>query len=274
MRFHNKKAFTLVELLVVITILAIISVVAYQNFWWAVDKAMSWRKVSDVATIETALQQYKSDNNYYPSIDSFSWTNLWWYNSWVTATPSNKIKVIYNWEEINSLLIASSVWWWVVYWSWTWATYQIWAKWTISKQTLWKYLTKDLYDPELWDITVWTSSDKMINYWIGRYVYSTYKRPTSTTRWSVIKTWSNYNIAYTVKKNWTDEYTTKIVWDYDENSCNSDSDKCPSTLIWTSSSYLIDWQLMWTTRTWTTLSSYDSSTDLQWIPYFVTDFAQ
>jgi prepilin-type N-terminal cleavage/methylation domain-containing protein len=32
MRNLNKKGFTLVELLVVITILAIISVVAYQNF--------------------------------------------------------------------------------------------------------------------------------------------------------------------------------------------------------------------------------------------------
>ncbi|MDR1945065.1 MAG: prepilin-type N-terminal cleavage/methylation domain-containing protein [Candidatus Peribacteria bacterium] len=32
MKTLNKKAFTLVELLVVITILAIISVVAYQNF--------------------------------------------------------------------------------------------------------------------------------------------------------------------------------------------------------------------------------------------------
>jgi len=32
MKNYTKKAFTLVELLVVITILAIISVVAYQNF--------------------------------------------------------------------------------------------------------------------------------------------------------------------------------------------------------------------------------------------------
>ena len=61
----NIKWFTLVELLVVITILAIISVVAYQNFGWATDKANASRKISDVATIETSLQQYFVDNLQY-----------------------------------------------------------------------------------------------------------------------------------------------------------------------------------------------------------------
>jgi prepilin-type N-terminal cleavage/methylation domain-containing protein len=41
MKNLKNKAFTLVELLVVITILAIISVVAYQNFGGAVDKAVA-----------------------------------------------------------------------------------------------------------------------------------------------------------------------------------------------------------------------------------------
>jgi prepilin-type N-terminal cleavage/methylation domain-containing protein len=41
MRNLTNKGFTLVELLVVITILAIISVVAYQSFGGATDKAIS-----------------------------------------------------------------------------------------------------------------------------------------------------------------------------------------------------------------------------------------
>jgi prepilin-type N-terminal cleavage/methylation domain-containing protein len=68
MKFTQNKAFTLVELLVVITILAIISVVAYQNFGGAVDKAVSGRKVGDVATIESSLMQYKADKNFYPKV--------------------------------------------------------------------------------------------------------------------------------------------------------------------------------------------------------------
>ena len=50
-KINNKSWFTLVELLVVITILTIISVVAYQNFGGATDKAVAWRKVNDVARL-------------------------------------------------------------------------------------------------------------------------------------------------------------------------------------------------------------------------------
>lgn len=273
MKQNNKLWFTLVELLVVITILAIISVVAYQNFWWAVDKAVWGRKISDVSTIEAALQQYKSDSNYYPNVDELnSTTNLWWY-TWATlASASNKIQVTYNGEEILSLNTTSSIWWWKVYWSGTLSTVQIGAKWTISRDTLWKkYLSKDLYDPELWDIKVWTA--KMIDNWIWRYVYWVYKKWTSWD-WPTNKTWTNYNIAYTIKKDWTDTYVTKIVWDFDKESCYDDNINCPDSLIWTSTSFLIDWQEIWKTNTWATITTFNSYSDLQWIPYAVTDFAQ
>lgn len=255
-----RKAFTLVELLVVITILAIISVVAYQNFWWAVDKAVSWRKVNDVSTIETSLQQFKSDNNYYPATDLYSGsTNVWWYNSTVTAKSSNSIKVVYNWAEIDSVNTWASIWWWKIYWIWAFSTVQIWAKWTISREILWKkYLSKDLYDPELWDLKVWTAWAKMIDYWIWRYVYATYKKNTWWD-WSTNYNWNAYNIAYTFKKNNSDTYITKLVWDYDQESCYDDKAKCPNNLLWLND---------WSTQSWTSIDAN------QWIPYFVTDFAK
>lgn len=258
-----KKGFTLVELLVVITILAIISVVAYQNFWWAVDKATSWRKVNDISTIETALQQYKADNNNYPFTDVYnSSTNVWWYNSGTTANPSNIIKVTNNWAEIATVNTWSSIWWGKIYWTWSWGSSvrQIWAKWTISRETLWKkYLSKDLYDPELWDIKVWTTWSKMVDYWIWRYVYSTYKKNSIDWVWASNYNWNAYNIAYTFKKDGSDTYLTKIVWDYDNESCYEDKDKCPSNLIW-----LLDWS----TQSWATNNTN------YWIPYWITDFAQ
>ncbi len=263
MKQNNKLWFTLVELLVVITILAIISVVAYQNFWWAVDKAVWWRKISDVSTIETALQQYKADNNYYPPT-MLSWSNnLWWYNSSLNAYPSNTIDVDYSWEEITTIVSAN--WWWRVFGTWAWSDItnwkQIWAKWTISQETLTKrYLSKDLYDPELWDIKVWTA--KMIDSWIWRYVYATYKKNTWSWSWSNNYNWNAYNIAYTVKKDWSDKYITKIVWDYDKNSCYDDKDFCPDTLIWSWTVVLVDKQ----EQNWNSLDQN------QWIPYAVTDF--
>lgn len=272
-----KKGFTLVELLVVITILAIISVVAYQNFWWAVDKAVWSRKISDVSTIETSLQNFRADNNYYPPTDLYSGTdNLWGYNTWVVATPSNKIKVTYNWQEIQSIDTSTSIGWGQILASWTLS--QIWAKWTISMNTLTKkYLSKDLYDPEVGDLKVTSASKKMIDYGIWRYVYSVYKKSDWSTWWTSNKNWVAYNIAYTIRKEWSDTYVTKIVWDYDKERCYDDKNNCPSTLIWTLSWWtnkiLIDWQLLWKDNdNSTALSSFGSDQSNQWVPYSVTDF--
>ena len=267
MQKTKNKAFTLVELLVVITILAIISVVAYQNFGWAVDKAVSGRKMSDVSTIETSLQQYKADKNYFPPTNVFdNTTEKWGYNSWSIATPSNPIEVVYDWQAISSL--ESSDWGWKVYWldDWIndWSARQIWAKWTISMDTLWKkYLSKDLYDPEVWDIKAWTAD--LIESGIGRYVYATFKKSKDgdTSDWSQNYNWVDYNIAYTVKNNDSDEYVTKIVWSYDEESCYDYKDSCPETLIWSWTWVLTDWDI----------ENWQSNSDNYFVPYAVTDFA-
>lgn len=260
----KNKAFTLVELLVVITILAIISVVAYQNFWWAVDKAVSWRKISDVSTIETALQQYKVDKKSYPKTDIYdSSTNLWWYDSTEDADPSNQVGVDFNWDAIKTLVVTQSTWGGIVYWTWIWAKWassetQIWAKWTISMNALTKkYLSKDLYDPELWDLKIEDTSDTMIDHWIWRYVYATFKK---SPNWPDNQSWIAYNIAYTIKETNSDKYVTKIVWDYDSESCYDDKANCPETLIW-----LSDWEEISLTN--------NSVSNNYWIPYAVTDFA-
>jgi prepilin-type N-terminal cleavage/methylation domain-containing protein len=100
MKKFTKKAFTLVELLVVITILAIISVVAYQSFGGATDKAVAARKISDVATIESSLQQYKVDKKFYPAVDTYSATNMWGYDSSRDAKASNTLKINKNGNQI------------------------------------------------------------------------------------------------------------------------------------------------------------------------------
>ena len=268
MKNTKNKAFTLVELLVVITILAIISVVAYQNFGWAVDKAVSWRKISDVSTIETSLQQYKADKNYYPPADIYSATNLWGHNNTINAYPSNTIKVLYSGQEITSIdTINTNGWWKVMANSWA---IQIWSKWTISRETVWKkYLSKDLYDPELWDIkikdidnlTAWDQAGTMIDLWIWRYVYAIYKK------WTDNVSWNDYNIAYTIKKQESDKYITKIVWSYDAESCYGDPTDCPETLIGQYDEFLQDWD-----EQQLNAGVIDTSISNQWIPYAVTDF--
>jgi len=281
MKKINNKGFSLVELLVVITILAIISVVAYQNFWGATDKAKNGRKINDVSTIETALQQYKVDKNQYPPVDLYdATTNMWGYNTWEVAYPSNTLNATKVWEEVTS--VNSWSWWWIIYGSWD--LNQIWAKWTISQETMGKrYLSKDLYDIELGDIKYSSWSDKWIlkDKWIWRYVYAVYTKSNKTAWWANNKWGTAYNIAYTIKKEWSDNYITRIVWDFDEEACFNDKDKCPKTLIWTYSwatspvntldtMYLKDDQEQWKTNSWSDISgSFNSTRTNQWIPYTI-----
>lgn len=258
MKFTQNKAFTLVELLVVITILAIISVVAYQNFGGAVDKAVSGRKVGDVATIESSLMQYKADKNFYPKVGEYSLTNQWGYTWSTDATISNPIRVTYDGDSITSAWVSSGGW--KIYGSGS--IGQIGAKWTIGKDQLGKYLSKDLYDPEVWDIKV--GAGKMIDQWIGRYVYSISRK---SFRWPSNQEGQYYNIAMTLKEEWGENYITKIVWDYDSANFTTPTDY-PQTLIWSASGALTN-----VLSNETVQFAASSSTDYG-VPYAVNDFSE
>ena len=60
------KGFTLIELLIVVAIIAILAAIAVPNFLEAQTRAKLSRAQSDLRTIATALEQYRTDNNAYP----------------------------------------------------------------------------------------------------------------------------------------------------------------------------------------------------------------
>ena len=61
------KGFSLVELLVVISIIAIISAFTLPNFMGARDKAKDSARIADMASIKSALRLYYNDNQSYPA---------------------------------------------------------------------------------------------------------------------------------------------------------------------------------------------------------------
>ena len=62
-----KKAFTLIELLIVVAIIAILAAIAVPNFLEAQTRAKVSRAKADMRTVATGLESYYIDNNKYPT---------------------------------------------------------------------------------------------------------------------------------------------------------------------------------------------------------------
>ncbi|RLD97288.1 MAG: hypothetical protein DRI92_05910 [Aquificota bacterium] len=66
----KRKGFTLIELLIVVAIIGILAAIAVPNFLNAQIRAKISRCVSDMKTLETALEMYRMDNNAYPTCNA------------------------------------------------------------------------------------------------------------------------------------------------------------------------------------------------------------
>jgi prepilin-type N-terminal cleavage/methylation domain-containing protein len=66
--FKNKQGFSLVELLVVITIIAILSVAAFTALGGNTGKARDAKRQQDLGTIQSALEVYFVEYGEYPSV--------------------------------------------------------------------------------------------------------------------------------------------------------------------------------------------------------------
>ena len=76
MRKNNKKTlgFTLFELLVSISIIAILTAIASMSFSGAQKKARDSRRMSDMNSIQKAAEQYYSFSNYVYPVPTGKWT--------------------------------------------------------------------------------------------------------------------------------------------------------------------------------------------------------
>lgn len=63
-----KKGFTLIEILVAVTIVAILSVVGIVSYGPANKRARDSRRRTDMEAFRSALELYRADKGYYPSV--------------------------------------------------------------------------------------------------------------------------------------------------------------------------------------------------------------
>ena len=90
----KKQAFTLVELIVVITILAILWTIAFISLQWYSESSRDSVRISDVSNMKTSLALFELNSWKYPLPDdnqvvSYSWDTLWYqWIFWSTALSS------------------------------------------------------------------------------------------------------------------------------------------------------------------------------------------
>jgi type II secretion system protein G len=72
MRFRN-KAFTLIELLIVVAIIAILAAIAVPNFLEAQVRSKVSRAKNDMRSLANALEAYQVDTNHYPPDIMYGW---------------------------------------------------------------------------------------------------------------------------------------------------------------------------------------------------------
>lgn len=94
--FNNKKrGFTLLELLLTIAIAGIIAAIGLTTFPGILAKSRDGRRKSDLKIIASALEQFYSDQNYYPSNSTglaVNFSSGSASNPWITDLSSNYLK--------------------------------------------------------------------------------------------------------------------------------------------------------------------------------------
>ena len=66
---QKQQGFTLIELMVVIVILGVLAALVVPNVMGNKERADTQKAVSDIVSLESALDMYKLDNNRYPSTE-------------------------------------------------------------------------------------------------------------------------------------------------------------------------------------------------------------
>lgn len=99
MNLQQIKAFTLVELIVVLTILAILWTISFITFLWYISQARDYTRITDISVMKNALEIFhlKADKFPLPTdwfTVTYSWSDIWIQWTFWKSTKRN----IWDWD--------------------------------------------------------------------------------------------------------------------------------------------------------------------------------
>nr|MDD3720845.1 type II secretion system protein [Candidatus Gracilibacteria bacterium] len=99
MQQNSKKAFTLVELIVVITILAILGSIAFISLQSYTKNARDGQRLSDINNIRKNLELFLTEKGFYPTPDNGVNITYSGSTAWIQGTVGDN--VIKNLQKLN-----------------------------------------------------------------------------------------------------------------------------------------------------------------------------
>ena len=213
----RKQAFTLVELIVVITILAILWTIGFISLQWYSKDSRNTVRLTDAKLIKKALWIYITTNSKYPDPEEFlnvtySGSTLWkqWSFGW---NPYRKLWTLSNipvdpllWVEYDYSVMSN------------WSKYQLW---TIMEWWLLSYNENNLLNK-----THALSTNDIVSYISGDYFYNDIYINTWSTCYNIaspsliindlwnnwaLSVWTSYNFVY----NWWVNIPNSYSWSID-----------------------------------------------------------
>jgi prepilin-type N-terminal cleavage/methylation domain-containing protein len=112
-KYSNKHAFTLVEIMIVVAIIALLAAIAVPGFLRARKRAQASRIMNDLRLIDAAVDMYAIETNKTTgaTVNVTDWTNYLKKNSTLWTTGKDILGYTYGSQTVDSLpKISASTW--------------------------------------------------------------------------------------------------------------------------------------------------------------------
>ena len=102
---NNRRGFTMIELLVVATIMILLTTIGLISYQSTMRKARNGRRAADIETVRSALVMYRSDHTTYPVTGVFSTmltTVIDYLSTTTIVDPKNAAPYVYTYTSAGA----------------------------------------------------------------------------------------------------------------------------------------------------------------------------